>query len=678
MNRRREEWKRFRAFTISNPHQRCQPVPSDFIEKEPKSISATNSQQCSTGGATGRPIQSSSSHLTGSASNMHLIPSSTHARRESFLYKTDPPELLACRPVSRASSVTSSEHPHPAPHGDDLIVTPFAQILASLRNCRSNIIQIANLPQSKTGTDEKYRSIKKSTPLHNIPLPDNVMACGLETMEELDWCLEQLETIQTHRSVSEMASSKFRKMLNKELSHFAESSKSGTQISKFLINTYMDNNEEDSGASQNAEIAKEHAPGEVSVASTSHTSPHLSLFGKAKTAAMSKISGVRKLKSYHSGQVPEYGIECAKEIAVYMQMLNSWGPNIFKIHELSKGHALVTTTYTIIKQRGLIKTFDISSHHLISYLIHLEHHYKENAYHNQIHAADVTQSIHVFLSSPSLKEVFSDIEVLAAIFAAAVHDVDHPGFTNQYLINSNNELAIMYNDESVLEQHHLAVAFKLLQDSNCDFLTCLTKKQRQGFRKTVIDMVLATDMSKHMSLLADLKTMVEAKKVAGTSIVSPEKYNERVILLQSMIHLADLSNPTKPIELYRCWNQRILEEYWRQGDKEKDLGLEVSPMCDRGTVTIEKSQIGFIDYIVHPLFETWAELVQPDAQDILDQLEENRQWYLSRIPPDETEEDNLSDGSLTGRVTSPSSLKVLEEKEEVSTTSNVTGNNDEA
>lgn len=47
----------------------------------------------------------------------------------------------------------------------------------------------------------------------------------------------------------------------------------------------------------------------------------------------------------------------------------------------------------------------------------------------------------------------------------------------------------MYNDESVLEQHHLAVAFKLLQDSNCDFLIALTKKQRQLFRRLTIDLV---------------------------------------------------------------------------------------------------------------------------------------------------------------------------------------------
>ncbi|TKR57363.1 hypothetical protein L596_030843 [Steinernema carpocapsae] len=58
----------------------------------------------------------------------------------------------------------------------------------------------------------------------------------------------------------------------------------------------------------------------TSEASTS-SSPQMSLLGKAKTAAMSRISGVRRLKTPHgtTGNVPEYGVECAKEIAVYMQ-----------------------------------------------------------------------------------------------------------------------------------------------------------------------------------------------------------------------------------------------------------------------------------------------------------------------------------------------------------------------
>lgn len=90
----------------------------------------------------------------------------------------------------------------------------------------------------------------------------------------------------------------------------------------------------------------------------------------------------------------------------------------------------------------------------------------------------------------------------------------------------------MYNDESVLENHHLAVAFKLMQPEDCDILADLTSKQRQTFRKMVIDMVLATDMSKHMSLLADLKTMVETKKVAGSGVLLLDNYNDRIQVIK--------------------------------------------------------------------------------------------------------------------------------------------------
>lgn len=53
----------------------------------------------------------------------------------------------------------------------------------------------------------------------------------------------------------------------------------------------------------------------------------------------------------------------------------------------------------------------------------------------------------------------------------------------------DSELALMYNDESVLENHHLAVGFKLLQEENCDIFQNLTKKQKQTLRRMVIDMV---------------------------------------------------------------------------------------------------------------------------------------------------------------------------------------------
>jgi hypothetical protein len=71
-------------------------------------------------------------------------------------------------------------------------------------------------------------------------------------------------------------------------------------------------------------------------------------------------------------------------------------------------------------------------------------------------------------------------------------------------------------------------------------------------------------MSKHMSLLADLKTMVETKKVAGSGVLLLDNYSDRIQVqpahcpdppqvLQNMVHCADLSNPTKPLESYKVW-----------------------------------------------------------------------------------------------------------------------------
>jgi len=124
---------------------------------------------------------------------------------------------------------------------------------------------------------------------------------------------------------------------------------------------------------------------------------------------------------------------------------------------------------------------------LATFLLTLEDHYLNVPYHNSCHAADVSISTHYLLKSPALANVFTSLEVMAAIFAAAIHDTDHPGLTNQFLVNSGSELAIMYNDESVLENHHLAVGFKILQHEDI-FLT-LGKKQKSMLRKMVIDMV---------------------------------------------------------------------------------------------------------------------------------------------------------------------------------------------
>ncbi|XP_037557052.1 cAMP-specific 3',5'-cyclic phosphodiesterase 4C isoform X4 [Dermacentor silvarum] len=573
-------------------------------------------------------------------------------RRESFLYRSDSEFEMSPKSVSRHSSIGSEATSAVAPqtsvfasslqrHGEDQIVTPFAQILASLRSVLNNIKHLTKdvpptmkVPSGSPGTNTSGSSLSE----------EEYSQMASSTVKELEWCLEQLETIQSHRSVGDMASSKFKRMLNKELSHFSES-KSGSQISEYICNTFLDKVQD-----LDLQVLRpEECGGTVAVTGVVGTPVAPGVPGSGgggggggKTRqhrpsdAMSQISGIRR-SLHHTNSLttlPKYGVETPREqeLGLVLQDLDRWGCNIFKVAEYSGGKPLTAVTYTIFKDRDLLKTFDISSKKFLTFLMTLEDHYLKVPYHNSSHAADVTQSVHVLLLSPALDTVFTDLETLAALFAGAIHDVDHPGVTNQYLINTSSELAIMYNDESVLENHSLAVSFKLLQDETCNIFENLTKKQRLTLRKMVIDMVLATDMSKHMSLLADLKTMVETKKVAGSGVLLLDNYTERIQVLQNMIHCADLSNPTKPLELYRTWVDLVMSEFFMQGDKERAENLDISPMCDRHTATIEKTQVGFIDYIAHPLWETWADLVHPDAQEILDRLEENRDWYQNMIP----------------------------------------------
>ncbi|XP_051964711.1 cAMP-specific 3',5'-cyclic phosphodiesterase 4D-like isoform X3 [Xyrauchen texanus] len=587
-----------------------QPRPTSLSLKAPPLIAITSVDTSSfdvdNGTSSGRspldPMASPGSGLILQANFVHS------QRRESFLYRSDSDYDLSPKSMSRNSSIASDIH------GDDMIVTPFAQVLASLRTVRNNFAALTNIQQE--------RANNKRSPMCNPPpitktsyTEEAYQKLATETLEELDWCLDQLETLQTRHSVSEMASNKFKRMLNRELTHLSEMSRSGNQVSEFISSTFLDKQHEVEMPSPQSQKDKE-----------------------KKKRPMSQISGVKKLthsSSLTNSNIARFGVktETEDELAKELEDVNKWGLNVFKVSEFSGNRPLTVMMYTIFQERDLLKTFKIPLDTFITYLMTLEDHYHADvAYHNNIHAADVTQSTHVLLSTPALEAVFTDLEILAAIFASAIHDVDHPGVSNQFLINTNSELALMYNDSSVLENHHLAVGFKLLQEENCDIFQNLNKKQRQSLRKMVIDIVLATDMSKHMNLLADLKTMVETKKVTSSGVLLLDNYSDRIQVLQNMVHCADLSNPTKTLQLYRQWTDRIMEEFFSQGDRERERGMEISPMCDKHNASVEKTQVGFIDYIVHPLWETWADLVHPDAQDILDTLEDNREWYQSTIP----------------------------------------------
>lgn len=323
-------------------------------------------------------------------------------RRESFLYRSDSDFDLSSKAMSRNSSSASDLH------GEDMIVTPFAQVLASLMTVRSNIASLTHLQDDG---NNKSSSGSSQPPVAQPCLAEEpYQKLVVETMEELDWCLDQLETLQTQHSVSDMASNKFKRMLNRELTQLSGTSRSGNQVSEFISSTFLERQHEVELLSPSPKERRKRPVSQISVKKTS-LSP-----------------------------IPRFGVTSPHHdmLAQDMEDVGQWGLDIFRIAEHSGNRPLTVLMYCIFQERDLLKSFRIPDDTFISYMITLEDHYHADvAYHNNIHAADVVQSIHVLLSTPALEAVFTDLEIMAALFASAIHDVDHPGLTNQFMVNTS-------------------------------------------------------------------------------------------------------------------------------------------------------------------------------------------------------------------------------------------------
>ena len=119
----------------------------------------------------------------------------------------------------------------------------------------------------------------------------------------------------------------------------------------------------------------------------------------------------------------------------------------------------------------------------------------KNHYHCIRHACHVFTSASVLFSYLKERSIFSEIEELAFLFAAFIHDVDHLGVPNAKLCSDLHPYAIRYSDRSVAEMRSLELAFELLQLSECNFLSHIDNSLFKEFRKIVITLVLSTDIA---------------------------------------------------------------------------------------------------------------------------------------------------------------------------------------
>ncbi|KAJ8726604.1 hypothetical protein PYW07_001302 [Mythimna separata] len=291
-----------------------------------------------------------------------------------------------------------------------------------------------------------------------------------------------------------------------------------------------------------------------------------------------------------------------QDVIRVLKTLDEWSFDVFALHEASGGAPVKYLGYELLNRYGMIHKFKVPPTTLENFLNRIEEGYCKfhNPYHNNLHAADVAQTVHYMLCQTGLMNWLSDLEIFATLVAAVVHDYEHTGTTNNFHVMSGSDTALLYNDRAVLENHHISAAFRLMRDEECNLLQNLSREEFREFRTLVIDMVLATDMSFHFQQLKNMRSLL--------TLAEPTVDKSKAASL--ILHCCDISHPAKRWDLHHRWTMSLLEEFFLQGDKERDLGIPFSPLCDRNNTLVAESQIGFIEFIVEPSMGVCADMLE--------------------------------------------------------------------
>ncbi|XP_023271074.1 cGMP-inhibited 3',5'-cyclic phosphodiesterase A [Seriola lalandi dorsalis] len=389
-----------------------------------------------------------------------------------------------------------------------------------------------------------------------------------------------------------------------------------------------------------------------------------------------------------------------EDVEPLMSQLNNWNFPIFCLMEKTNGKCgriLSQVSYRLFEDTGLFETFKIPVKEFMNYFHALENGYRDIPYHNRVHATDVLHAVWYLTTQavPGLPSLITDhgsasdsdsdsgithshmgflvsktytvsedgygclsglipaLELMALYVAAAMHDYDHPGRTNAFLVATSAPQAVLYNDRSVLENHHAASAWNLFMSRpEFNFLVNLDHVEFKRFRFLVIEAILATDLKKHFDFLAEFNAKVGDDPSTG---IDWSNENDRLLVCQMCIKLADINGPLKCKDLHLQWTEGIVNEFYEQGDEESSLGLPISPFMDRAAPQLAKLQESFITHIVGPLCNSYdsaslipGRWVEPNPEAEEPEITENEEE-----DEDDTAEEDTSTSSEASQKAAP-------------------------
>lgn len=214
------------------------------------------------------------------------------------------------------------------------------------------------------------------------------------------------------------------------------------------------------------------------------------------------------------------------------------------------------------------------------------------------------------------------------------------------MIATANHLAALYENTSVLENHHWRSAVGCLLESG---VAEQIQSIRPQLEKQISSLILATDITRQHEFLTKFREYL------STGTLDMRLAEHRHFILQISLKCADISNPCRPWEISKKWSQKVCEEFFRQGDYERQLNLPVTSLCDRYSTSVPKIQVGFFKFVVTPLFDQWHRFLDSKLSNkMMYFLKYNQVQWDKRVAAELAEETR----------TEMSDAEVLEEEEE--------------
>ncbi|KAJ8955789.1 hypothetical protein NQ314_006838, partial [Rhamnusium bicolor] len=333
------------------------------------------------------------------------------------------------------------------------------------------------------------------------------------------------------------------------------------------------------------------------------------------------------LDDIHHGQVQKILERCGK-----------WAFNAFTLETVAGGRSLPVLCVHLFHWYGLLDYFQLDVVRVWKLFYRCfgdfplieEGYHSTNPYHNSIHATDVTQAMHCFLQEEKIRQHVTPLEVMASLIGAVAHDLDHPGVNQHFLISTSNHLAILYQNMSVLENHHWRSAMGCLLESGVAEQVIPYRKELE---QQIRDLILATDINRQQEFLTKFK------KHLDEDTLDLRRAEHRQFIMQIALKCADISNPTRPWDISHKWSIKVCDEFFRQGEFERKLNLPVTSICDQQTTSVAKIQVGFFKFVVTPLFSEWHRFLKsPLSTHMMNILDENRRRWEAHESAEQAEE----------------------------------------